>query len=92
MADDRRRIRRLKTPRPVEVEADAQGTPLRVRLAGGWQEVSLGRRCWRVDQRWWRPGEDGPISRLYFRVVPAESPPLTIYRDLLRGGWYRQEY
>jgi hypothetical protein len=89
---DTRRIRRLKTPKAIEVETDEAGSPRRVCVFGGWQDVGLARRCWRVDQHWWRPGEDGPVSRLYFRVVPEASPPLTVYRDLVHGGWFSQEY
>ncbi len=88
-AADTRRIRRLKTPQAIEVEAGAAGTPLRLRLAGRWQEVSLARRPWRIDQLWWR---GLPISRIYYRVAPADAPPLTVYRDLVSGGWFRQEY
>jgi hypothetical protein len=71
------------------VEADEEGTPLRLRIYGAWQQVALVRRPWRIDQHWWR-GE--PISRMYYRVAPEDGPPLTIYRDLIRGTWARQEY
>jgi len=88
-ASDARRIRRLKTPRGVEVEAGGDGTPLRLRLVRAWQDVSLVRRPWRVDQHWWR-GE--PVRRVYYRVAPEDGPPLTIYHDLISGEWFRQEY
>ena len=86
---DTRRIRRLKPPLAVEVEADEQGAPRRLRASRAWREVALTRRPWRVDQHWWR-GE--AVSRVYYRVAPQDGPPLTIYRDLMGGGWYRQEY
>lgn len=86
---DTRRIRRLKTPRALEVEAAEDGSPLRLRLGSEWQAVSLTRRPWRIDQHWWRG--DG-ISRLYYRVAPEDGPPLTLYRDLVQGGWFGQEY
>jgi hypothetical protein len=85
---DTRRIRRLKTPRPLEVEAP-DGVPARIRLGGGWQEVSLARRPWRIDQHWWRAA---PVSRVYYRIAPEEGPPLTIYLDLVSGEWFGQEY
>jgi hypothetical protein len=47
------------------------------------------RRPWRIDQHWWR-GE--PVRRDYYRVVTGDGPPLTLYRDLVGGGWFRQEY
>jgi hypothetical protein len=86
---DTRRIRRLKTPQALEVEATAEGTPARLKLADGWQVVSLTRRPWRIDQHWWRG--DG-VSRVYYRVAPEDGPPLTIYQDLVSGKWFAQEY
>jgi hypothetical protein len=86
---DTRRIRRLKTPGAIEVEASADGVPLRVCLHGTWQDVSLARRPWRIEQQWWR-GE--PVRRDYYRVAPQDGPALTVYRDMISGEWYRQEY
>lgn len=88
-AADTRRIRRLKTPQAIEVEASGDGVPLRLRLGGVWQDVTPVRRPWLIDQHWWRAE---PVRRHYFRVAPADSPPLTIYRDLITGAWSRQEY
>ena len=88
-AADTRRIRRLKLPSPVEVEASNQGVPLRLKLAGAWQDVTLVRRPWRIDQLWWR-GE--PVRRDYYRVAAEDGPPLTLYHDLISGEWFRQEY
>jgi len=84
-----RRIRRLKTPDAVTVAASEDGTPLRLRLRSGWQDVTLVRRPWRIAQHWWR-GE--PIRRDYYRVAPEDGPPLTVYHDLVSGKWFRQEY
>ena len=86
---DPRRIRRLKPAGGIEVEAGAEGAPLRVRLNGAWLDVSLVRRPWRIDQHWWRAE---PVSRLYYRVAPEDNAPLTVYRDLVTGEWARQEY
>jgi len=88
-APDSRRIRRLKSPRALEVEAGADGVPLRLRLGGAWHDVSLVRHPWRIDQNWWR-GE--PMSRMYYRIAPTDGPPLTVYCDLASGEWFRQEY
>jgi len=63
--------------------------PCRLRLHGIWHDVQLARRPWRIDQHWWRAE---PVSRVYYRVVPEDGPPLTIFRDLLTGAWARQEY
>jgi len=86
---DPRRIRRLKPPHAIEVEADGDGTPLRLRLTIGWQEVELVRRPWRIDQHWWR---SDPIGRVYYRLTPPDGPVMTIYHDLTGDAWFRQEY
>jgi hypothetical protein len=88
-ASDPRRIRRLKSPLSLEVEADTDGTPLRLRVGGAWQDVTLGRKPWRIDQHWWRAEA---IKRTYFRVVLPDAPSLTIYYDAVRKAWFRQQY
>jgi hypothetical protein len=88
-APDPRRIRRLKLPRALEVEASANGVPMRIRTGGVWQDVSLVRRPWRIDQHWWR---ERPVRRTYFEVMAADGPTLTIYHDHVSGEWFRQEY
>jgi hypothetical protein len=86
---DPRRIRRLKSPGAIEVEAGAENAPARLRLDGRWQDVHLVRRPWRVDQHWWR---SEPVSRVYYRVATEDGPALTVYRDLIANTWARQEY
>jgi hypothetical protein len=86
---DPRRIRRLKSPKAFEVETDGNGVPVRLNLGGVWQVVALARKPWRIDQHWWRPE---PVQRLYFRVLPEDSPPLTIFHDSHTNSWARQEY
>ena len=65
------------------------GTPVRLKLGGVWQDVSLVRRPWRIAQQWWR-GE--PVRRDYYRVAYEDGPPLTVYHDLVSDEWYRQGY
>ena len=86
---DTRRIRRLRTPRPLEVEASASGEPLRVRLGSAWQDVSPVRAVWRLDQHWWR---SEPVRRDYYRVAAEDGPQVTLYHDLVSDAWFRQEY
>ena len=88
-APDTRRIRRLKPPLAIDVEAGEDGAPRRLRAGSTWCEVALTRRPWRIDQHWWR-GEE--VSRMYYRIALKDGPPLTIYHDLVSGEWYRQEY
>lgn len=69
------RLRPLNLPRPIQLDA-----------GGGWPVVEILDR-WRIDDEWWRPA---PISRMYFRVVLEGGQVLTIFHDLIGGGWYLQ--
>jgi hypothetical protein len=86
---DPRRIRRLKSPRSLDVVAGPDGTPVRFRQGSSWHDVSATRPVWRIDQHWWRPDA---VRRDYFRVLPVDGPSLTIYHDLITDEWARQEY
>ena len=44
---------------------------------------------WRVDDEWWR---EGPVSRLYFRLLMEDGRTVTAYRDLVTGRWAKQAY
>ena len=88
-APDPRRIRRLKSPGAIEVESDATGMPLRLRLGAQWQDVTLARRPWRIDQHWWRADA---IRRTYYRLELENGPPMTVYYDEVAQTWSRQEY
>jgi hypothetical protein len=115
------RLRPLNGPRPVRVEADARGWPVRVGSGGGGGNVPLpggeGTRSkaylsfpkpgvavssildrWRIDDEWWRPAPQGaptesgrkPISRMYFHVMLASGQIVTLFQDLIEGGWFVQ--
>jgi hypothetical protein len=86
---DSRRIRRLSVPNRIEVQTDARGIPMRVSTDGVWQEVTLTRRPWRIDQHWWRTDL---IRRDYFRLALESGPPMTVYHDLVGDSWAQQEY
>ena len=86
---DTRRIRHLNSPRGLEVQTDSNGLPVRLRLGGMWHDVSPAREPWRIYQLWWR---STAVRRDYFRVLPQDGPPVTIYHDLASGEWARQGY
>lgn len=78
----------LKQPRPVRVEADGSGEPVEVVLGGRRLAVAEVMDIWRIDDEWWR----NEISRTYYRLLLEDGQALTVYRDLLRDGWWRQSY
>ena len=78
----------LNVPKPVEVLAGAAGAPRAVVLRGQRVAVTDVLDSWRIDDEWWRQ----EISRRYFRLALADGRTLTVFLDLIAGGWYAQRY
>ena len=76
-------LRRLGTPRPATVRADARGLPLAV----GRSEVEAVAEEWVVEDRWWT---GRPLARRYFELVLADGRSAVVFRDLRGGRWYAQ--
>jgi len=78
----------VNTPEALKIEEDAFGIPLAVRLKQR-QAVATIEDKWRLDDEWWRKE---PVVRLYYNVLLASGQRLVLYKDLVTGGWYQQEY
>ncbi len=78
----------LNTPEPLPVEENEYGRPTAVRMKYR-QAVTIIEDSWRIDDEWWRTN---PISRLYYRVRLASGQRLVLFKDLIAGTWYRQDY
>ena len=78
----------VNAPEPLQVEEDASGLPAAVRLKRRQAVMSIEDR-WRIDDEWWRAG---PVSRFYYSVLLASGQRLVLYKDLITGEWYEQEY
>ncbi len=79
----------LNVPRPIQVAVDEHGLPARVaRRAGRPVAVAAIVDTWRLDDAWWRDA----ISRLYYRLALADETTITVFEDLVKGGWYAQRY
>ena len=83
------RIRSLNRPRPLRVEADGDGVPVAVWLAGRRCAVEAVLERWRIDDEWWR---QRTVSRVYFRLLLEEGRTVTVYRDLVSKRWAQQAY
>jgi hypothetical protein len=75
--------RRLGSPKPATVEADARGTPAAVESV----TVDTLREEWVVEDRWWT---GRPLRRRYFEVVLVDGRNVVVFRDLVGGGWFLQ--
>ena len=78
----------VNQPRPVQVQAAPDGTPRAVLAAGQSLPVAAVVDRWRIDDEWWRE----EISRFYYRLALADGRLLTVFQDLIGGGWYAQRY
>ena len=84
------RLRPLREPRPVAVEADDEGWPVAVMLRGRRLRVLQVQDAWRIDDEWWR---ERPVSRVYYEVALEDGRVMTVYEDLVRklnGRWHTQ--
>ena len=77
----------LYWPKPIAVEANAEGVPLTV--AGAVVEAI--REEWLVEDRWWTPKA---LQRRYFEVVLEGGRNLVVFREpavpLEAGRWFEQ--
>ena len=78
----------VNTPEALQIEEDAAGLPVAVRLKRR-QAVATIEDRWRIDDEWWRAE---PVSRLYYNILLASGQRLVFYKDLVSGSWYEQEY
>lgn len=76
------RVRRLYTPRRIEVQAGPDGVP---RAVAGVAADAV-REEWRLEDRWWTLR---PLRRRYFELVLADGRDVVVFREA-DGRWYRQ--
>jgi hypothetical protein len=78
----------VNAPEALKVEENAAGLPVTVRIKRRQSVMSIEDR-WRIDDEWWRAE---PVSRIYYNILLASGQRLVLYKDLVTGGWYEQEY
>ena len=76
-------LRRLYSPRPVQVLIGPDGRP---RAVDG-VAVEAVREEWLVEDRWWTPR---PLRRHYFELALADGRAVAVFRRVGGGRWYRQ--
>ena len=78
--------RPLYAPEPLPVKEDSKGNP--VNIGKGKRSVVAIEDKWRIDDEWWRQEH---ISCMYYTVVLDNGQNLTIYKDLIKNTWYKQQ-
>ncbi len=80
-------IKPLNPPIPITVKETECHKPVNVI----WNEMSLEvisvEDVWEIHEEWWRVD---PIVRTYYEVTTRNHMSITIFRDRLNGGWYKQ--
>jgi hypothetical protein len=71
------------------VETDERACPRTVRFEGTMRDVASVQDHWRIDDEWWR---ETPVSRAYYQLQLDSGRVVTVYRDLVGGGWWEQRY
>ncbi len=78
----------MNLPQPVAVEIGAAALPAAVLVRGRLRTVLAITDRWRIDDEWWR----AEISRAYYAVELEGGVRLTIFRDMVTGAWFQQQY
>jgi hypothetical protein len=78
----------VNAPEPLKVGEGVSGLPVAIGMKQR-QPVSSIEDRWRIDDEWWRTES---ISRLYYKVLLNSGQRLVLYKDLVTGGWYQQDY
>ena len=81
------RLRALNRPRPVEVEC-VSDQPVALTQNGRQTPVAEVLDTWLIEEGWWWI----PLARRYFHLLLADGRPVTVFADLIDGGWYQQRY
>lgn len=74
------------TPMPVRVQEDAEQRPVAVTLESNLQEVVSVDERWEDVEDWWK---DDPVVKMHYQVTLEDGRQLTLFRNVITGGWYQ---
>ena len=77
-----------QVPMPCKVQEDAVHRPVAVALYGVIVPVESIEERWEDEEFWWR---DNPVVRVTYQVTLEDGQELTVFKNMLTGGWYRQD-
>jgi hypothetical protein len=72
---------------PVKVIENKQHVPVSIQVKGKTLNIARIEEVWEIDEEWWR---ERRIARRYYLVTTEAGGQITIFLDLVGGGWYRQ--
>ena len=74
---------------PVKVQDDESGVPQAVLDCGHWERVTTVVEQWDISET--IAGEKRLIKS-YFEIIIESAASLRLFRNLVTGGWYREDY
>lgn len=95
----------LNTPRPIGIKLGEPGNPIaldvsvpvtadkhgREQAKPQWAKVRSVDDTWKVGpDEWWR-GRAHTIERMYYELRLEDGRRVTVFLDMVNGGWFRQE-
>ena len=80
-------VRPLNLPVPVDVEEDEHQRPVSLVLRRRRLRVVAIDDQWEIADEWWRAG---PVTRRYYEVTTEDGASVTVFCDVVGGGWYQQ--
>ncbi len=72
---------------PVKAEESEDRNPVALRLPGGWTKVCSVDSQWEIKEE--LAGQER-VVKTYFRVTTEKGEQVTVFRNHVTGGWYRQ--
>lgn len=82
-------LRRLNTPRPIDVRLDSTGALTALRRNGEWLNVVELLDRYRTDDRWWT---ERRVARTYHELLLEDGRTVTVFRNEIKSSWYEQRY
>ena len=83
------RLRALNQPRRIDIDVEYDsGAPAAISQNGRWVPVAEIMDGWVVEDGWWW----APVARRYLHLMLADGRSMTVFEDLIAGGWYLQRY
>ena len=73
---------------PTKVHEDAEQRPVAVTVYGVSIPVESIEERWEDEEFWWR---DDAVVRVTYQVTLEDGQRLTIFKNMLTGGWYRHD-
>ncbi len=73
---------------PCKVLEDAKQNPVAVTLYEVSVPIESIEERWEDEEFWWR---DNPVVRVTYQVRLEDGQQLTVFKNLLTGGWYWQD-